>query len=554
MALHAEAFKQIYQTLKADTGWLLDEWQEIADLMLPSKSDIQTKRTPGDDRMRRILDATAMLSNESLANHLYSLMMNFIERFFSLSITRTEDIGVIQTWLHDVATEMYQAMVASPIPTSVHEMLLQLVGPGTGCLWVDETPIEEAPVGGFRGFTARSQPIGSYYIAENGVGKVDTVYRDLELSPRQAEQRFGLDALASQMQLILGGNHQVQMYQQSLFVHGVGPDQDDGPFRSIYFDMKNNHIVQDVARPRFPYMVPRWSKANSFSPWGYGRGQMALPTARVLNSEKGDALRSYKLNNAPYNFVIGESPETVGRLSYLPGAENFLRAGTQVISARPNTDFAAMNAGITEERQLIRQIFFLHVLDFLPQVEQRTQRTLGELNLRARVMAQLMGPAFGRYLGEFLNPFIDQVFGVMMDARALPEAPQELLQLVESANVKIDVEYEGDLANAQKVSSLAAIDEALTLGGDLAERYNDPTIARVIKVHAAYRRRVVVSGFPKDLLEDERVVEQERVAQQEQRQEAAQAAEMRANAQAAGQAAPAVDAVAGAVNGTAGGG
>ena len=117
---------------------------------------------------------------------------------------------------------------------------------------------------------------------------------------------------------------------------------------------------------------------------------------------------------------------------------------------------------------------------------------------------------------------------------------------MESANVKIDVEYEGDLANAQKVSSLGAIDEALTLGAELAERYQDPTIGRVINVHNTYRRRLIISGFPKDLVEDERVVEQERVAQQEQRQEAAQAAEMRANAQAAGQAAPAVDAVVGA--------
>ena len=110
------------------------------------------------------------------------------------------------------------------------------------------------------------------------------------------------------------------------------------------------------------------------------------------------------------------------------------------------------------------------MLDFLPQAEQRTQRTLGELNLRARVMAQLMGPAFGRYLGEFLNPFIDQIFGTMMDARALPDPPPELQQLRESANVKIDVEYEGDLANAQKISSLSALDEGLALGADLAER------------------------------------------------------------------------------------
>jgi len=547
MPHNTEDFKQTYNALKADTLWWLDEWQEIADLMLPSKSDIQTVNTPGADRMRQILDGTAMLSNESLANHIYSLFLSFIERFFSLTLLGTEEIGEIQAWLEETATAMYQAMTGdrSPIPSSVHEMLLQLIGPGTGCLWIDETPLEENTIRGFRGFTARSQNIGTYYIAEDGVGLIDTVYRDLDLSPRQAAQRFGLENLSSPMQQALNGNHKDAMYAHSKFVHGVGPDTDDGPWRSTYMDMVNDHIVKDTAIPRFPYMVPRWGKSNSASAWGYGRGALALPTARILNAQKADSLRSYALNNAPYNFIIGESPETVNRLSYLPGAENFLKAGSSVVSARPNTDFNALNQGMETERETIRQIFFLHILDFLPVAQQRTQRTLGELHLRAQVMARAMGPAFGRYMGEFVGPMLDQVFGVMRDAGALPPAPPELVALVEQGAVKLDVNYQGELANAQRVSSLGALDEGLDLGHQLSAGYNDPTIGMVLNPHKTFRRRLVVSGFPKDLLEDEQVVEQAIAEQAQQRADAAASAEIRAAAQAAGQAAPALEALEG---------
>jgi hypothetical protein len=543
--------------LAARRPWEPD-WQYITDLMLPGHNDVITRQLPGSQRTEDLLDSTAMLGLELLAGHIFGSVTNFSMQWFALSLRQLTRSQAASRWLDEVAEAQLSEMRAddSQLPSAVHEFLLMYAGLGTGCGFVEEKPLAEAPIKGFRGFMARSLPIASYAIAEDSAGKVSTVYRSFEMSPLQAAEMFGTDALHQHLRDLLGNpGRAAEWYTPTPYLHAVyprslaarreGQGSQGMAFASVYLDQKNRHICSESGYPHLPYVVARWSKLSSYSPWGFGRGHLALPEALTLNAIDVDALRQLALNVQPPVWVIGAGEETVGRVSLMPGAVNPLAAGSDVRWAAPGGNYDVTRLGVEERRQRIRQIFFMDQLQFLPDPREQRQMTAFEVGQRVQLMQRLMGPAFMRLLSEFLNPLIDITFSLLLDAGVLPFPPDEVVELAMQTGGQIDVEYEGPLARAQRDTDVEAIDEAL----EIAVRFDKETggtrgsLLDNLDVDEAYRKRAMVRGLPKGLLIDPRKVKQQRDAQQQQAQQERQAAGLREDAAAAGRAAPALQAI-----------
>jgi Bacteriophage head to tail connecting protein len=558
MPLDVETILRTWDTLLAVRRPWEPDWQYICDLMLPGQNDVITRQAPGTQRTEDLLDSTAMLGLELLAGHIFGSVTNFSMQFFLLSLRRMTRSQAASRWLDEVAETQLNEMRAddSQLPSTVHEFLLMYAGLGTGCGFVDEKPMRERPRQGFRGFQARSLPIASYAIAEDASGKVDTVYRALELSPVQAAEMFGRESLHRSVQDMLGNvARAAEWYTPTPYLHAVYPralsERREGQgsksmaFASVYVDHKNHHICSESGYPSLPYVVARWSKLSSYSPWGYGRGHLALPEALTLNAIDVDALRQLALNVQPPVWVIGAGEETTGRVSLMPGAVNPLAAGSSVEWAAPGGNYDVTRLGVEERRQRIRQIFFTDQLQFLPDPTEQRQMTAFEVGQRVQLMQRLMGPAFMRLLSEFLNPLIDLTFSLLLDAGVLPFPPDEVVELAHQTGGVIDVEYQGALARAQSDSDVEAIDEAL----ELAVRFDKETgglrgsLLDNLDVDEAFRKRAMVRGLPKGLLIDPRKVKAMRDAQQQQMAQERQAAGLREDAAAAGRAAPALQAI-----------
>ena len=136
----------------------------------------------------------------------------------------------------------------------------------------------------------------------------------------------------------------------------------------------------------------------------------------------------------------------------MPGGVNYYR-GTREIQLHPTSiqGLQAVNEGMKELRDRIRNMFFVDVLQMVDQREM----TLGEARMRQTERMRLMGPMSGRNAAELLGPMITRVFGMMYRQGMLPDAPEEI------QDKDFTVEYVSPIATAQKQAELGGIWQAL---------------------------------------------------------------------------------------------
>ena len=65
-------------------------WQEVADYMMPRKSDVTKKRSRGDKRMELIFDSSPLQSLELLAASLHGMLTNPSTPWFALRFKQQE--------------------------------------------------------------------------------------------------------------------------------------------------------------------------------------------------------------------------------------------------------------------------------------------------------------------------------------------------------------------------------------------------------------------------------------------------------------------------------
>lgn len=561
MPVDALEHLRIYQDLVAQRAPFDHVAQQLADIMYPLGNDIQTIRWPGELRTQRLYDTTAMLSAERLAGYIYALVTNFHTSWFQFRIGPNANVTLDQAgeqWLDQAREIVQEEMTAddSPIPQSVYDLFLQETVFATGCHFVDEQPSGVSPFArGFRGYTSTALPWSTYVIKENVSHRVDTVYRAMKLTVRQAVQQWGLESLAPTMREIATDSANLRRLDQQFdFVHGVCPrvqrdperdDRTNRPFQSLYLDVQHKHCVDEGGYRVFPYQCLRWGKPNVETPWGWGRGHMALPEALTLNAIDQDALRALRMHIFPPVWVIGAGRETVGTVSLRPGAINPIATGASVQWMNPGGNFNVQQLSIEARQQRIRQIFFLDILDQIPPLDGRPRGnvTAYEIAQRIRLTAQVLGPAFMRILHEFLNPFLDCCFDNLLHARVFPDPPESIWLAAAANNGRIDPEYLGPLARATQTEDVDAIDETIQFGLGIGQATGNYAILDNLDLDEAYRRRAKVRGVPAYLLRDPtrvRRLREERAQQQQQSQDRQAILDA---AQAVGQAGPGLQAI-----------
>jgi Bacteriophage head to tail connecting protein len=536
-----------YDLLRAERSYWEPTWQSISDTMLPAFNDIQVMRAPGQKRTAELFDSTAMEALHLLSAHLMGSITNFQSEWLKLRMREQtlNDRKEVEVWLDQCADIMLKAMAAGTTPQAFHEKYLQFAGFGTGALYVDESPL----VGmGFQGLLSRSLPIGTYVLAEDAAGKVDTLYREVELSPRQAEQQFGKDALSADVRTKLDSAD--QKHQPMIYIHAVYPRKErktasqsskEMPWASCYLDRQNKHIVSEGGYRWFPFVAPRWEKLRTWSPWGFGPGHMVLPETLTLNRMDKDILKVLQQWIFPPYWV--DDPDAVGRVSLLPGAINPIARGSRVEAFRPGGDFNVARLGMEERRQRIRRVFMVDQLQSLPEPEATGKMTAFEVSKRIALMQRLMGPALMRLLSEFLNPFIDAVFGLLMLAREFPDPPDVVIMAASSNRGRIDVEYQGPLVRAQKGEEVDAIMGTLDIADRIAMAMGTRDVYDNFDFDDILRRTGKVYGFPASSWRDPKERDQIRAERSQAQQQAMQADQLRQDAQAIGSAAPAMKAL-----------
>ena len=487
-------------------------YQELADYMLPRKADIVRKRARGEKRMELIFDGTALQSVDLLASSLHGMLTSGATPWFHLTL-KDDELGrdeEVQAWLEDTSSRMMRAITMSNFETEVHEMYVDLVVFGTGCMFVEMDK---------KSMRFSTRHISEFYVAEDQYGIVDTVFRKYRLPARQAVQRFGIEKVGKFIQKTF----EKKPDEEVVVLHCVMPrkerdptkqDNKNMPFASMYICMETKMVMQESGFQEFPYVVPRFLKATG-EVMGRSPAMVALPDVKMLN------LMSKTIIQAAQKLI--DPPLLVPDDGFLlpvrtqPGGLNFFRSGTRDTITPLNTG-ANIPIGLNMEEQrraAIRSAFYVDQL----LTGGSPNMTATEVVQRQEERMRVIGPVLGRLMNEMLRPMIDRVFALMLRADMLAPPP-EILQ-----GLDVDVEYVSPLARAQKSSSLNSTMKALEILLPLAQAL---PVADHINADGLVNHIMDSLGVPKKVVKPQSEVDasrEEQAAQQQammERQEASQ--------------------------------
>lgn len=465
-------------------------WQDIADYVVPRRYDIKSTQTKGKKTGELIFDGTPLMALQLLADGLHGYLVSPSIQWFRLKMADNalSEYQEIKVWLNECEEDMYSAFHQSNFYESMSEYFIDGGSIGTATMYLEEI-IKDGKIS----FSARHP--NECFIAEDVYGRVDTVFRKFKLTARQALQKFPESNLSHNLLQAAKNGRGDDRFE---FIHCVYPRSDrnigkknaaNKKYASIYLQTETgqdeqNKIIDEGGYDNLPYAVWRWRK-NTNEIYGRSPASDALFDILTLN-------RMSKTMMAAGQIAV-EPPMNVP--ADMRGKERFGPRGLNYYDDLKNVPFPINLAGNypigvdreDKKREAIEKHFKVDF--FLMLANLQRQATATEIIERQGEKAAVLGATIGRLNNECLNPIIDLVFDIEYRARRLPAPPQILIDYIaENGNGKINVDYLGPLAQAQKrlfrsqgvMRSLEALGPLAQTKPDIMDNFDFDLIAREI--------------------------------------------------------------------------
>lgn len=532
MPTDAQSYVKRYEELRDDRRNWEHHWQEIAEVVLPRRTDIVGKRTPGDKRNLKAIDSTGIIANELLAAGLHGMMTNPASKWFTLRLSNA-DLNAedeVKLWLESVENIIYEELSSSESSFSshMHELYLDLSAFGTAIMFISETVQT-------KDLMFQSLPLKECYVSENADGRIDTLYRKYEQTVRQIVQKWGKKE-SDVGKDVIDCYNMGKMEERFEIIHAIFPRMDydrrkrtrqNMPIASVYVLCRDEMILEESGYEEMPVLAPRWSKASG-EVYGRGPGMATLPDVKMLQQMAKTVIKAaQKVVDPPLQL---EDDSVILPVRTIPGGLNYRRAGSEPIT--PLSTGAQIPIGLDmmqDVRLRIREGFFLDQL----QLRQGPQMTATEVLQRTEEKLRLLGPVMGRMQSELLSPLINRVFGILGRQDKLPPLPE----MLEGGNYTI--EFVSPLARAQRQVEANSLLRVFEIGQTVMQM--QPDAGKVFKAEDTVRWLSGLFGIPQMILETKNETEQRKQAEAQMQEQMQQMAMLQQGADIANKAAPAID-------------
>jgi len=362
----------------------------------------------------------------------------------------------------------------------------------------------------------RSYHVGDIAFAQNSKGLIDTVFRDIYYTARQAVQEFGEENLPDKVNKM--AQNPTDANQKVKFIHAVVPNSDFDKtkidslkFRSLFIFEEEKMIVKEEQFKSNPYFIMRFTIAPG-ELWGRGPVTEMLPEIRMLNKMRLDFMEAAELANHPPMMV--EDDGVIGQPVTEPRGIIYMRTG----AAEPKPWNTGGNLPLTNEillqqQNFIREGMLINVFQTLEGVKNVSSAT--EAQIRKEDGLAIVSAVVGAVQKDALDPIIVRSMG-LIDKKKLPPAPRKF---------DFDIIYQGRMAMAMSALHANAIELFLAkvapyepLGA--MDNINMDKATRHIALAGSVPAEVMV---PMDVVEAKRA-EQKAAAQQQLEIENAEAA------------------------------
>jgi len=439
-------------------------YQEVADRVWPTMADFNVKRTSGEKRTEKIFDATACLALDRGTSAFHSLMVPDSQMWHGLTLGKDQglmEVVAVKAWLDEIRKALF-AMRRSPkanFSGQALECIRSLLAFGTLAMFTEDVP--------GRGVRYKSIHLAELDFTENKDGQIDTNYRRFEYTARQAVEAFGLDKLPPKIREKYDKKDEASKFE---FIHYVAPETGrvrmGRRFQSCYVSIEGKGLVEEGGYRRFPYHISRYA-TNPRETRGRGPAIVLLPDIKMLNEQEKTRLRAGHLAVDP-PLLLFEDGSLQG-FQMRPRALNYGGVDEQgrqlVVPLQTGANLPWATELLEERRKLINEGFWLTLFQILVD---NPQMTATEAMLRAQEKGQLLAPASGRQMTEWLNPMIRREIDILTEMGKIPEPPEEVLELLpvdfnEFGMAEIDLAEVLDIESTSPLSRLIRSEDSIAI-------------------------------------------------------------------------------------------
>lgn len=347
--------------------------------------------------------------------------------------------------------------------------------------------------------------------SENYAGRIDVAHRKWKPTARQLEQLFPT-SIHPEVRKACKDDPEKEFECRHVVVperiykpDGKQYNQNRFKFCSLYIDAENEHVMEEVPRKRFGYVIPRWQTVSGSQ---YARSpatEPALPDARTMQvvirtlREAGekhvDPPRVTPQEPLRSDIFLMAGGVTYYDADYDESKGELLRP----LATNPGGMPIGMEMAIGL-REDIRNGMFLDKVSLpdqdLSKMPVYTVRRVLEEQIRAQA------PLFEPIEQEYSSPLCDETFELLSEVGAF--GPIE--SMPESLRGR-DVEFTfqsplRDIADSQKtqqfMDGLGIVGQAMAL---------DPAAAKTMKVRTGLKEALRGLGMSQDWFEDDKVVD-----------------------------------------------
>ena len=497
---------------------LMQLWQDLGDNFYPERADFTVSREVGDEFAAGLMSSRPLLVRRELGNAFSAMLRPRDREWFSITIDREERLDRAgREWLEWASGVQRRAMYDR------HAQFVRATKEGDN----DFATFGQCSISREIDWQQNTLLYRCWHLrdiawCEDYSGKIDQVHRRWKPTVSQLNQRFP-KKLHQNLQKVL----EKEPYREIECRHVVMKAEDykgaakiRTPWVSVYFDVENEHLLEEVGTYSRIYTIPRWQTVSG-SQYAYSPATViALPDARLLQAMTLTLLEAGETAVRPPMIAVREAIRSdvalfAGGVTWVD-AEYDERLGEVL---RPLTqDKRAMPFGIEMQQGIemaLSEAFFLNKLT-LPPAE--GEMTAFETAQRVQEYIRTALPLFEPMEIEYNGALCEDTFDALMRVGAFGSV-DDIPESIRGAEVQF--RFESPLHRALEREKGARFEEGRALAIAAAEL--DPKSINVLDVRTALREALEGVGVPAKWMRDPEVVE-EMAAQQTQLEQAAQAA------------------------------
>ena len=507
--------KRLVQLKNERSGWD-PHYRELGQYIKPRSTRflLGDRQAQGNKRNSSIFDNTATVALRTLQSGMMSGITSPARPWALLKTpdSKLNEMQSVKWWLETARTRLFEVFLKSNLYTTLPDTYDSL-----GCYGTSSFAILEDTRTTMR---CQSMPVGSYYLGVDHTGRVDTCYRELEMTVGQLVAKFGKDKCSPTVRSAYETGATETWVQ---VVHAIEPNADwdeqkiDAQYKafiSVYYEVGSksdeNPFLSIKGFDEFPVVAPRWEITGE-DIYGSSPAMMALGDIKALQLEqKRKAQALDKMVSPPM-----KAPTSLRnkRASVLSGDITYVDEGANNQKFEPvynvNVSFAELLEDIRENQDRIKKTFFTDLFMMIAN-DERSNITAYEIAARKEEKLMMLGPVYLRLNDELLDPTVERAFNICMRAGLIPPPPPEM------QGMPLVIEYISVMAQAMKAIGVESIERVMTFAGNLGQAF--PEILDRVNADRAFVHYADMAGSPADVVYDDAAVAQARAARAKKQQ------------------------------------